>query len=190
MAQRTDEQLIRSVGVERDQYEPEAIIAAEHELEKRGITPETFEQIQEAQTDRSIASENVRKGVVGSWVRLLQYVIDKVVLFVLTVIIAIIYELIGEQVNPEGDWPIAILFVVVPYFAYYVFMESFYQQTIGKMLLKTKVVMEDGSKPNLNTIFIRTAFRFIPADTISYIFTKRGFHDFLSHTYVVKHGES
>jgi len=71
-------------------------------------------------------------------------------------------------------------------FIYYIFMESKYQKTLGKMLMKTKVVMADGTTPEVSDIITRTFCRLIPFDRISFLFTKNGFHDRLSSTMVVK----
>ena len=65
-------------------------------------------------------------------------------------------------------------------------MEHRYQKTIGKFITKTKVVNLDGEKASLGKIVIRTFCRFLPIDWISYFFTKRGFHDYLSETKVIK----
>lgn len=76
--------------------------------------------------------------------------------------------------------------ILLAFFLYFVYMEFKFQKTVGKFITKTKVIMNDGRKPDLNEIFIRTACRLIPLDNISFIFTKNGFHDRLSNTTVIK----
>ncbi len=80
----------------------------------------------------------------------------------------------------------ALSFYVIMFF-YYFIMEISTGQTIGKMLTKTKVVKKDGSKPNFFNIFLRTFWRIIPLDAMSYIFGyERGMHDILSSTRIRK----
>lgn len=42
MSERTDKQLVDIVTIKRDEYQPEAIIAAEAELNRRQVSPDTF----------------------------------------------------------------------------------------------------------------------------------------------------
>ena len=74
------------------------------------------------------------------------------------------------------------------YFAYYIYLENSKGQTLGKMLTKTKVVNQDGSKPELAMIILRTLLRFIPILWISFLITddKTGWHDRWTKTRVVE----
>ena len=65
-------------------------------------------------------------------------------------------------------------------------MEATTSRTIGKYITNTIVVENNGEKPKLNTIALRSLCRLIPFDFISYLGTPcRGWHDSLSGTYVV-----
>lgn len=70
---------------------------------------------------------------------------------------------------------------------YYFFFEGIWQKTPGKWLTKTKVVMEDGSKPDLLHILGRSFARWIPFEALSFLFSGHpvGWHDRLSGTLVV-----
>jgi len=69
---------------------------------------------------------------------------------------------------------------------FYTILEFKTQRTIGKYITKTMVVLENGEKPDLNTIITRSLCRIIPFDALSYLgSTTRGWHDSLSNTYVV-----
>jgi uncharacterized RDD family membrane protein YckC len=50
---------------------------------------------------------------------------------------------------------------------YYFIFEAIFQKTPGKFVTGTKVVMEDGSKPEVDTIAKRSLIRVIPFDAIS-----------------------
>jgi uncharacterized RDD family membrane protein YckC/type II secretory pathway pseudopilin PulG len=70
---------------------------------------------------------------------------------------------------------------------YYLFFEGIWQKTPGKWLTKTKVVMEDGSKPDFLHILGRSFARWIPFEALSFLFSGHpvGWHDRLSRTLVV-----
>jgi uncharacterized RDD family membrane protein YckC len=81
--------------------------------------------------------------------------------------------------------------------AYYVAMEGLLGQTIGKMLLRIKVVDESGNVPGIGKAIIRTLLRLIeinpilmggiPAGVVVYSSSKRQrLGDMLAHTYVLR----
>ena len=73
-------------------------------------------------------------------------------------------------------------FYVIMFF-YYLLMEISTGQTVGKMFTKTKVVKKDGSKPSFINILLRTLWRIVPIDMLSYLFGyERGMHDIFSST--------
>ncbi|MCE1165663.1 MAG: RDD family protein [Bacteroidetes bacterium] len=69
-------------------------------------------------------------------------------------------------------------------FAYFYGLELSLGQTVGKMITKTKVVSEDGSKPSTHQLLVRTISRFIPLEPVLYI-GGNWLHDSLSRTRVV-----
>lgn len=59
-------------------------------------------------------------------------------------------------------------------------------KTLGKFITKTKVVLEDGSKPSALHYIKRSLSRIIPFNAFSFLgSTGRGWHDSISKTYVV-----
>jgi len=117
------------------------------------------------------------KGVDKS-VRFINFLIDMVMI---TFIIIFLTLIIGSFGNSER------LYVYVSIFGYYFILETFTEQTLGKMVTNTKVVMKDGSKPNVFRIFMRSFLRIIPLDVFTYLFGKHnGLHDILSGTRLVK----
>jgi uncharacterized RDD family membrane protein YckC len=112
-----------------------------------------------------------------------QHLIDGV----LTLIILISYVFIMENqfgVIEEGDYLRPLGFLIL-YFIYYIGFESGFGKTPGKFMVGTKVINSLGEKPNVSTAALRTICRFIPFDSISFVFVERGFHDSLSGTFVV-----
>ena len=86
------------------------------------------------------------------------------------------------------------LFSVVVVFAYYFFGEYLFGKTIGKWICHTHVILEKEDSPIAKCIAKRTLARFIPYESISFLFTnidKNGnmaylWHDTLSHTRVIR----
>jgi len=60
-----------------------------------------------------------------------------------------------------------LLFVYVVVFLYYFVFETVFQRTLAKFITGTKVIMENGSKPDTGTIAKRTLSRFVPFEVFS-----------------------
>lgn len=69
---------------------------------------------------------------------------------------------------------------------YYLLLEFFFQKTIGKMILKTKVInVHDGTKPSFGVILKRTLSRLIGIEALFYLFGNHLWHDSWSDTVVI-----
>lgn len=181
MSERTDEELIKIVTVERTSYNPTAIEAADAEVEKRNIDTSEFEKIREKATAEKQQKEKVDSNVVGSGIRFLNFIID----FIIWLIIAgsLTFPL---SANNENQMLFGYMIMFTTFIGYYAIMEIKFQKTIGKFVTKTRVVKVNGEKPENSDIISRTFCRLIPFDRISFLFTQNGIHDFLSKTKVVK----
>ncbi|SNQ43637.1 RDD family protein [Cellulophaga lytica] len=186
MSERTDEELIRIVTVERERYNTTAIEAADAEVEKRNIDTSEFVKIREKATAEKEQKQKVDSNVVGSGIRFVNLLIDFIVWLVLAFIISFV---IGLFVQPTDQGMISLIGYILifgTFIAYYAIMEIKFQKTIGKFVTKTKVVKMNGEKPTDGDIMTRTFCRLIPFDRLSFLFVKNGIHDFLSKTKVVK----
>ena len=186
MSERTDDELITIVTVDRDKYNPTALEAADLEIEKRQIDTSTLKQIRDKAQEAKSRKQKVDSNVVGSGTRFLHLVIDWVIWLVLSYGVTFAIVLILDPTNLD-------LFQLVTYFiflgvfvSYYALMELKYQKTIGKFITKTHVVRMDGTKPEPSDIINRTLCRLIPFDRVSFLFVKNGIHDYLSKTKVVR----
>jgi len=84
----------------------------------------------------------------------------------------------GIEIYDDGT---ALFYLIM--FLYYLIFEAITGQTLGKMLTKTRVIRMDGTKPSFFRIFLRSFWRLIPIDAISYLFGfELGMHDILSST--------
>ena len=188
MSERTDEELIKIVTVERERYNPTAIEAADSEIEKRNIDTSEFEKIKEKATVEKEQKQKVDSNVVGSGIRFVNFIIDFIIWLILAFIISFIIGLL-IPVTAESQGILTLFGYVLflgTFIAYYAIMEIKFQKTVGKFVTKTKVVKMNGEKPENGEIITRTFCRLIPFDRISFLFVKNGIHDFLSKTKVVK----
>jgi len=79
-----------------------------------------------------------------------------------------------------------IIIMIIAVLLYTNLTEIFLSRTLAKFVTGTIVVMQDGSRPDRDTIMIRSVCRLIPFDHFSFLGTpSRGWHDSLSNTYVV-----
>lgn len=91
--------------------------------------------------------------------RMWAYVIDTIVIYLY--LFVVIMLLVFLDLNMRDTWAIYLL-VSLPAFLYYVLLETFWNgQTIGKYILKTRVVRLDGSKPSFANYFVRWILRII-----------------------------
>jgi uncharacterized RDD family membrane protein YckC len=181
MAQRTDDELIIIVSTERLKYQQPAIEAAENEIAKRNISNTIIDELKE-----KVLIENFTKETIAGYTTNLKNRATNQIIDFIT--IAILYKFVNYSLfillgTPEEE--VVVLSFIISYFGYYIYMESKFQQTLGKFYTKTKVVTLNGEKPKLINIVGRTFLRTIPYDPISFSSSKNGFHDSLSKTTVI-----
>ncbi len=181
MSERTDEELIKIITIEKDGYNSTAIEAAESEIEKRNIDTSKFTKIKEKATAEKEQKEKVDSNVVGSGIRFVNFLIDFIIWLIIVFILTFPFD-----ANNGIHMLLGYLIIFSTFIAYYGIMEIKFQKTVGKFVTKTKVVKVNGEKPENSDIISRTFCRLIPFDRISFLFTKNGFHDSLSKTKVVK----
>lgn len=129
--------------------------------------------------------------------RLLNFVIDLFIIYVIEISIGTTIILIGDLTKNDtaSNWVSSLsvfesfFFGLVILFFYYLITEMYFSRTFGKYFTKTIVVKHNGSKPNMKSIIIRTVSRLIPLEPFSFLTAERGWHDTLSVTYVVKKHE-
>lgn len=186
MSKRMNEELIKIVTVDKIKYEPNAVSAAEAEIEKRNIDPLLFEKVTEKVQEQKQQSEREKLNVAGSSIRFINFIVD---IIAFSVLIYITTSLVGSLVNPLTEKMATLLSYATSgttFFAYYAIMETKFQKTIGKFLTQTSVVTLDGQKPTDADIIARTICRFLPFDRLSFLLIKNGIHDYLSKTTVIK----
>lgn len=181
MSKRTDEELIKIVTVDRNGYQPLAIVAAEEEIRKRNIDAATIEQVKNASTAKIEEKKQLDTQKVSLPTRFTHFVVD-------TIIWLIISAILTFPLNANDGIQMLAGYVILfaTFVGYYSFMEIKYQKTVAKFITKTKVVTSNGNKPEMGDIMRRTFCRLIPFDRVSFLFTQNGFHDRLSNTTIIK----
>ena len=187
MSKRTDEELIKIVTVDRNGYQPLAVIAAEEEIKNRNIDTTKIEQVENGFKTEIEEKELLGGKTVNSLIRFVHFIIDIVIWWIIVYILAIILDtILGLSIPKESQSLLVYSIIFLSFFCYYYIMEVTCQKTVAKFITKTKVVTKNGSKPTKSDILVRTFCRLIPFDQISFLFTRKGFHDRLSDTQVIK----
>ena len=186
MSQQANEELIRIVTIQRDDYQPLAVEAAEKEIKKRGINTKMVEEVKNDLEENIKEQKEFDSKKVNSLTRLLNFIIDSITFLIVTLILEFIVWQLFSADNQEIIRIVGYLLLAFTFFGYYIFMEYKFQKSIGKFISKTKVLRADGEKAQLGDIVARTFFRLIPLEGLSYLFTSNGFHDRLSNTTVIK----
>ncbi|WP_394751174.1 RDD family protein [Spongiimicrobium salis] len=125
--------------------------------------------------------------------RFVNYIVDRVCVYVCAVVFYALFVIIESYVSPDGVSVIdednrlldyAVAFTVGVF--YYAFFEGVTNRSIGKYFTKTKVVDENGNKPPFGSILARSFYRFVPFDAFSFLGEGVGWHDRWSKTRVVE----
>lgn len=124
---------------------------------------------------------------VHSIIRLINFIVDTVVWLILYFSIAYIFDHYFVRFNSYlVNYVYSISLGLILYLVYYSALEFYFRRTLGKFLTRTKVADRDGGEITFLTIFKRTISRLIPIDIFYYLFSKKGLHDRLSNTLVIK----
>lgn len=186
MSNKTDEELIKIVTINRAKYQELAIEAAEKVIDLRKIDASQFEKITAKVEIENQAIKKIENNTVGSRIRFVNFLIDFIVIFILYSIIVPVIETFLPLVNQTERAIYRIGFLVFFVALYYIPLEYGLQKTLGKIITKTKVVTLEGNKPELIDIISRTFCRLIPFDRFSFFYSRNGLHDAISRTKVIK----
>ena len=185
MSERSDEQLIQILTSDRQKYTNPAIEAAEKEVEKRKLDTSYFRETSEKLILEKAKTQKAESDSASSGLRFVNYLIDVIAGYLVAFLVAVLISIFVPF--DLAIYPMAtIILLVASFFAYYIAMEVVFQKTLGKFITRTKVVTVNGQKPKEQDIILRTLYRMIPFDHISFLFTKNGLHDNLSKTKVIK----
>jgi len=123
----------------------------------------------------------------GFWIRFVAALLDSVIIVALSIIVATVFAVIKLAV-------VGSLAQLVLAIGYYVWFQSRTGQTMGKKVMKIKVVNTAGVTPSLGTFALREILGKLASGLIlgiGYLMVawdskKQGLHDKIASTYVVR----
>ena len=130
----------------------------------------------------------------GFWSRVVAFLIDLIVVYATA---SLLNTLSFGLLNKQLDFPILgeeSLSYVIVVFTYFIAMTYFFSQTLGKMIMKIKVETNKGDKLSFTDVIYRelvgrllTIFLAnLPYLAIAFTNKKKGLHDYIADTVVVK----
>ena len=182
-------EIISDEVVENIEFTEEKVAAKEVE-EKVGIKEKDL-TLPTSIEDYMILSKNF---YAGFWTRFIAYVLDMIVVYSLA---SLLNTVSFGVLNRQFDFPILgeeSLSYVIVMFTYFISMTYFFSQTLGKMIMKIKVETNRGDKLSFADVVYRelvgrllTIFlAYLPYLAVAFANKKKGLHDFIADTVVVK----
>lgn len=146
----------------------------------------------EVQIESQIENEILYK-TTSQGKRFANYILDSMFYLILCAIIGGILGILVALFSPsslyifeEDNTLINYALAFIISLTYYTILEYSTGRTIAKFITRTKVVTENGEKPNLKIIFIRSLCRFIPFEVFTFLGSENiGLHDRISKTRVI-----
>lgn len=124
--------------------------------------------------------------------RLFNLIIDYLGAYCFTYLIGYVLGLSNVISGNESDEFYSFMGFIIWGLYYMIFELLFSGKTLGKLITRTRVVVNDGKVLTLKHVFIRTLIRFIPFEALSFLSTKSnqgrsiGWHDTWSNTLVIE----
>ena len=143
--------------------------------------------LKEKEEQLAITRESVGK-LASQGKRFTNYIIDFIFIMVFSFMIGVVLALISPEMLEaieNGGRLLDYVFGFVVGMIYYSVFEMITGRTIGKLITGTKVVDEQGNKPDANAILVRSLCRYIPLEALSFLGDGPGWHDTMSKTRVV-----
>lgn len=176
--------IIENVEPDKDSEEARETQEKVEKVEKDLSLPTTIE-------DYMTLSKNF---YAGFWTRVVAFLIDLIVVYATA---SLLNTLSFGLLNKQIDFPILgeeSLSYVIVMFTYFIAMTYFFSQTLGKMIMKIKVETNKGDKLSFTDVIYRelvgrllTIFLAnLPYLAIAFTNKKKGLHDYIADTVVVK----
>ncbi|QCW99178.1 RDD family protein [Aggregatimonas sangjinii] len=145
-------------------------------------------------TEEDAILSSVDSKVASQGQRFANYLIDQIFVIGLGLLFGLMIGILAEFIDPvflsflyEDNRLIEWLLGSVLAIIYYSFFEGVTGRSIGKFFTKTKVVTEDGDRPNFSVVLTRSLCRCIPFNAFSFLANDGvGWHDKFSGTRVIE----
>ena len=128
--------------------------------------------------------------IVGFGTRVFNFLIDTLVIFIISYLVSKINLWYAEQyrmqnMNYKYYLSFGYIFFIVLFF-YYTIFELIFLRTVGKFFSYSKVVNHQNKRPNPFQIILRSLVRLTIIDMFFIPFLDKTLHDYLSKTNVVE----
>ncbi len=125
---------------------------------------------------------------VSAGTRFAHFIIDSIPIFILGSLIALysLYTGFAQDFFQSDSRLLDYIYGAIVSLIYYLFVEATTGRTLGKLITRTIVVNEDGTKPSKATLIKRSFCRLIPFNHFSFLGEGIGWHDTISGTRVVR----
>lgn len=141
-----------------------------------------------------VAENEILNKTASQGKRFANFLLDMVFNYLFSLIFFIFLGIVLSVVSPdtlsyfkEDHFLINYLLAIISGMIYYSTLEFTTGRTIAKFITRTKVVNENGERPDYRTILIRSLCRFIPFEPFSFLGSDNsGWHDDFSKTKVVE----
>ncbi len=151
--------------------------------------------ILKAEMEKKDKDALIREKTVGKSRRFANFIIDALALYLFSLTAGMVLGVFlaffwfeGLMMLETAPWWVSQLISFVFGMIYYILFETITGRTPGKYITGTRVICEDGSKPEFNTILLRSLIRFIPLEPFSFLGSQpTGWHDNWTKTLVVRH---
>lgn len=135
--------------------------------------------------------------IAGAGRRFANHILDLAFVFVFSMIfgfiLGIILAIFAPSILTIFESENKILDYAYGFFVFFLYFSTFEAmtgRTPAKFITRTKVINEDGVKPNYSTILLRTLYRLVPFDAFSFLGDNHlGWHDRWSNARVVCAGK-
>lgn len=160
------------------------------------LPEERIVQVSESPTQQVVAkpTDQFEHKAAGFWIRFWAYVADLLVLSSIgMLLIKPIFRLLSLEINDPTWYAPFTLITSIIFYAYFVLMTKFFNQTVGKMIFGIKVISKDREKLKWSTILFREwvgrIISVIPLNipylAVAFTPKKQAIHDFIADTLVV-----
>ncbi|MCE2956628.1 MAG: RDD family protein [Flammeovirgaceae bacterium] len=193
----TDQQLKYCRICQNKSFDPQtgmycALTGAKPTFEDICPTFKPIAEVDTSQLDLEVQADALDAASTGN--RFVHMLVDTLMYYIIVFLLALMMGIFIGVFAPESlaelengtPWFVYLL-AFIAYVSYFVFCESVFGRTVGKLITGTKVVDQNGNLPSTGTIFIRTLSRLVPFEAFSFLGeNERGWHDRWTNTYVVK----
>tara|TARA_R110002012_G_scaffold104774_1_gene245433 strand:- start:583 stop:1167 length:585 start_codon:yes stop_codon:yes gene_type:complete len=180
----SDLEILQIITDDKDSYSSSDVKNAQRIAEQRGLDVYLYINDRDAYLRLSTKKAKIDDRA-PLRLRFINFLVDSFTIIIIAYLMSIIVKTLGSDHHDYNLKTYSKLWSVLLTFAYYAILEGFWNKTLGKVITGTTVVSQKNKKPTSKEILLRTLWRFVPLEPLSFLFAKDGFHDIYSKTKVI-----